>query len=439
MTLAGGSLERRIRRQLLAVLALLLAGLLVTLHLAVNAITRDFVLSRLQHDAENLIAALQRDADNGWSLPPTALPPVYQRVQSGHYYQLRGQDAEPMRSRSLWDLQPPMATLASGESRVAQLSGPASQHWLIWQQGFVKQGQAFVVWIAEDIDPLQSRQARYLAYLAGLGIGALLLLLWLQRRVLHRGFARLQPLQRALQAQQAGEQVDLPQQVPQEVVPLVEAIEQLLARSHERIARSRTALGNLAHELKRPLAQLQWLAEQAADDHRRQLQEVHDRLLQRIERELRRARIAGSPTPGRRFVPDEEIPVLVRLLERVAERPIDFASQLPQGALPYDRDDMLELLGNLLDNAWRHARSAVSLSIRRVDAGWCFLVEDDGNGVDDADLQRLTERGTRLDEDEQGHGIGLSICKAVVEGYDGSMGFERSPAGGLRAVVVLPG
>ncbi|MGE4417173.1 MAG: sensor histidine kinase [Marinobacterium sp.] len=434
------SLEWRIRRQLLLVLLLVMSGLLMLVHISVSHLTQNFVLSRLEHDAESLIAALERGGDGRWQLNETTLPQVYQRVHSGHYYVLAS-DTMTLRSRSLWDLETSTRTMPVGVSHSELKPGVGDQQWLIREQGFSKQGQGFSLWIAEDIADLQQEQRQFEAGLLLLLLLSLPLLLILQRRVLRSGFARLEPLRQSLARQQAGAEVEFPAEIPQEVVPLVETITQLLRRSGEQTSRSRMALGNLAHELKHPLQELQWLARQHPDpEQSAQLLRLYRQLHQRIDRELRRARIAGAPGPGRQFVPKDEVTHLVRLLQRIGRDDIDFKSELPPGAIPFDRDDMLELLGNLLDNAWRHACRRVQLHIQPDKDNihlWSILVEDDGKGVDDADLLRLSERGVRLDEQANGSGLGLSICRAVAESYDGELVFAASELGGLQVKVSL--
>lgn len=436
----SNSLEWRIRRQLLLVLLLVMTGLLVLVHISVSHLTQNFVLSRLEHDAESLIASLEQGADGQWRLHEAALPQVYQRVHSGHYYVIKG-GAVTLRSRSLWDLETSTRMMPVGVSRSELQPGVGDQQWLIREQGFSKQGQGFSLWIAEDIAALQQEQRQFELGLLLLLALSLPLLLILQRRVLRSGFARLEPLRQSLARQQAGAEVEFPADIPQEVVPLVETITQLLRRSGEQTARSRMALGNLAHELKHPLQELQWLARQHPDpEQSAQLLRLYQQLHQRIERELRRARIAGAPGPGRQFVPKDEVTHLVRLLQRIGRDDIDFESELPPGAIPFDRDDMLEMLGNLLDNAWRHAGRRVRLRIQPPGDNahlWSILVEDDGAGVGSADLLRLSERGVRLDEQADGSGLGLSICRAVAESYDGELVFAASELGGLQVKVSL--
>jgi len=438
----NSSLEGRIRRQLLLGLLVVMLVLLVVVHVSVTRLTQDFVASQLEDDAENLIAALEKDAQGRWMLNTDGLAQAYQRVHSGHYYMLYS-DIASFRSRSLWDVEPSVQPLVPGDSSVRIMSPTSDQHWLVVEQGFIKQGQPFTLWLAEDIAELKHDQERFelsLLLLLGLSVPALLLL---QRRVLHRGFARLEPLRQALAQQQAGETVALPGDVPDEVAPLVASITQLLHQSGQQIGRSRMALGNLAHELKRPLQQLQWMADQHPDPEQgMQLMQLYRELLQRVERELRRARIAGAPGPGRQFVPHDEVPHLIQLLERIGRNDLTFESSLPQGAMPFDRDDMLELLGNLLDNAWRHAASRVCLNIMpgggQDRQSWQLSVEDDGEGVASENMQQLSTRGVRIDESNgEGSGLGLSICRAIADSYAGQIEFSHSNMGGLRIEVTL--
>ncbi|MGL4449432.1 MAG: ATP-binding protein, partial [Shewanella sp.] len=109
--------------------------------------------------------------------------------------------------------------------------------------------------------------------------------------------------------------------------------------------------------------------------------------------------------------------------------------------LPFDRDDILELLGNLLDNACKHARKHIELHISQQHhprQGFSISIRDDGEGVSDAALTLIIERGIRLDESIQGHGLGLSICKDIVDSYQGELSFSRAKLGGLAAQVFLP-
>ena len=121
-----------------------------------------------------------------------------------------------------------------------------------------------------------------------------------------------------------------------------------------------------------------------------------------------------------------------------AEKPLNFKIDAPDQEIPYDRQDMLELLGNLVDNAGKWARSRVAITLR-YQGGLAIQVEDDGPGCSATELARLGERGVRLDERKEGHGLGLSIVSDMVEFYGGSLHYGRSATlGGFSAVVTIP-
>ena len=168
---------------------------------------------------------------------------------------------------------------------------------------------------------------------------------------------------------------------------------------------------------------------------------------ERVERELRRARLAGpgGQGAGARFNPGVELPTLVRMLKSVHhDRSLAFDVQGPERITPFDREDMLELLGNLADNACKWARAQVRIRVSeqgepgdpvRLD----ILVADDGPGCPDESLANLVQRGIRLDESRSGHGLGLTIVRDIVDLHGGRLVFGRSPQlGGLEVRVELP-
>jgi signal transduction histidine kinase len=159
-----------------------------------------------------------------------------------------------------------------------------------------------------------------------------------------------------------------------------------------------------------------------------------------IDRELRRARLAGGGSPGRCFRPHEDIPDLVAGIRTLyQDRSLEITTEIhaPE-RLPFDEEDMLELLGNLLDNAAKWARHCVHLGLH-----WGedlrVLVEDDGPGVEPAAAKVLSARGSRLDESIPGHGLGLSIVQEVVRMHGGRIDLGRSERfGGFAARIELP-
>jgi signal transduction histidine kinase len=240
-----------------------------------------------------------------------------------------------------------------------------------------------------------------------------------------------------------GEINALPEQVPDEVRPLVREINKLLHRQQQRLQRSREALGNLAHAIKTPLTLLQQITRENASKSSRTNSEdiTHciSRINELVDKSLRRARLAGDSLGASRFDLGKDLPMLVDTVQRLhKDKAVTFQQDIGRaGKLPLEQQDGMELLGNLLDNAWKWSRGRVRLTIAETGGVW-IRVEDDGQGVDATDLEMLTQRGVRHDESVPGHGIGLSIVKSLVEELGGSVTFGASrELGGLQVEVRL--
>ncbi|MEN9373066.1 MAG: hypothetical protein RIR79_618 [Pseudomonadota bacterium] len=267
--------------------------------------------------------------------------------------------------------------------------------------------------------------------LASLGIGTIL---FLQRAIIRHTFRQLDGIRLELQQLKAGQISQLNEEVPAEMESIVKEFNHLLRLMHDRLERSRNALGNLAHALKTPLC---WLKQYAGTLNNPAALTQCDRIQQLTERELKRARMAGLGKTMQYFDPYTELPLLIQVLRQVHSSPPQIA-QIDCKIDPTitrfgDREDMLELIGNLLDNACKWAQNHVQCHISLENHEVRIVIEDDGIGCNAAELQQLSERGVRLDETVEGHGLGLAICKDIVQLYDGALVFARSPSlGGLQ-------
>jgi signal transduction histidine kinase len=372
---------------------------------------------------------------------PNRIASVYHQPHSGHYYMFAVGDAPPVSSRSMWDFRFDLQRVAPGEARVRRIAGPAQQQLLLLTRGYRKQGQELTIAVAEDISAMEVDIRRYQLG-SGVALLALLaLLLVLQQRLVSRLFEHLEKVRNEVRAVARGDAGQLDEEVPSEVMPLVREVNRLLQLLGQRMQRSRNALGNLAHALKTPLNLLgQDLDELPPGELRNRLQHQAEQIRGLTERELRRSHLSGGGAPGQQFDAAAELPSLIQALRRMhGGKHLDIRSgTLPSQPLPLDRDDMLELLGNLLDNACKWARQVVLVDVEHP-GGARIRVEDDGPGVADEVLQQLTDRGVRIDEQVAGHGLGLAIVKDVVRLYGGTLHFDRSPTlGGLRVQVDLP-
>jgi signal transduction histidine kinase len=376
------------------------------------------------------------------SLGVSRIPPVYQQAYSGHYYAVRLPDGSVERSRSLWDRELAIPDLSPGSQRVDHAPGPEDQSLLVLAQGFEQGGKALVVVVAEDLTPLEDQISHFQWLLAALMLITAVLLLAGQKLILHRAFARLEPVRADIRRLADGEIANLREDVPSEVQPLVRELNRVIGLLAQRLERSRNALGNLAHALKGPLSLVTHHLEdnQAALD-RAAISTQAQRIRLLIERELRRARLAGIGQVGQLFDPAQDVPDLIRAVRRIhAERDLAIRFDNRTGSpLHLDREDLLELLGNLLDNACKWGQTEVIVRVQDHQRKTLISVEDDGPGVSDELVERLTRRGVRADESAEGHGLGLAIAKDMVKLYGGTILFGRSDElGGLRVSVELP-
>lgn len=439
------SLERRLHLVLGFTLGLTTAAVGLFGYRGLQSLTDAFVLSRLQHDAEVVLGAFRIKGDGRLGIGQRRLTPVYNEPDSGHYFKLQLDDGTAFSSQSLGNqgLEPP--PLVPGEETHWRQPGPGGQSLLVYAVGREAMGHRLTLAVAEDIGPLEAQLERFRILFLLAALGALVLLLIAQHWVVHRAFRRLQPVIKDIGRLEKGEIVRLSEDVPAEVQPLVSRFNRLLAVLSQHLERSRNAAGNLAHALKGPLNLLfQHLDGPDLADRpqlRDGMQAQARRIQTLIERELKRARFAGSGGPGRTFRPAEELPALRELLQhlyRDRDLVIDCRTSV-EGALNLDREDLLELLGNLLDNACKWAESRVECVLEVRDSRFEIRVEDDGPGCTDAELERISERGVRLDEGVEGHGLGLSIAKDIVKLYGGTLVFDRSSTlGGFRVRATLP-
>ena len=262
---------------------------------------------------------------------------------------------------------------------------------------------------------------------------------------IRRSLTAMAQLHARLTAVHRGEQREVAGRYPSEVQPLVDDLNALLAERDQRVQRALAKAGDLAHGLKTPLAVLARDAELAANaGHEPLAASVAaqvERMRRQIDYHLAHARAAaGGAGPGTRSLVAPSVDGLFRTLDRIhAERSIALRSAVPPGhAVRCRREDLDEMLGNILDNACKWGRSRVEVE-SEADGSWIVVtVDDDGAGLDPAMAAKVLERGVRADEHVEGTGLGLAIVRDLADIYGGSIELSRAPLGGLRARLQLP-
>jgi signal transduction histidine kinase len=234
---------------------------------------------------------------------------------------------------------------------------------------------------------------------------------------------------------------------PNEVQPLVDDLNALLDDREKAVKRAVATADDLAHGLKTPLALLAQEADCAGAAGNREMAQNIGQQVERMSRQvtyqLARARAAASGVSGAARCPVAPCAAaLVRTLSKLyAERALEISANIaPELCARVQRDDLDEMLGNLLDNACKWARSRIVVEASRIDGGALVVaVGDDGPGLSGTLRARVLERGVRADEGTPGSGLGLAIVCDLAELYGGSIALEESAFGGLLARVTLPG
>ncbi len=278
---------------------------------------------------------------------------------------------------------------------------------------------------------------------------SLIILLALQVWVMRRGLRPLSQLESDLKSLELGDIQCLKTSVPSELSPLVKEINHLHTALQSRMVRHRNALSDLAHSLKKPLTVIQQLSKDQRLNNLPEIQCILQRQAENTQsltkRILNRARLAGSVQAERPFDFKEDMAGLLDTLRMMYKNKalaidVKVADNLQ---CRFDREDMLELLGNLLDNACKWAKKQIQITIYQ-DANYQILkliiiIEDDGPGAPEDSLQAISQRGVRLDETVDGHGLGLAIVSDIVNCYEGEICAGKSAKlGGFKIEIRLP-
>ncbi len=439
------SLERQLQTSLAFVLLLILLSLVLIANFSTKSLLEEFVTSRLELDAERLLNTL--DINNKYpKVRYGRINPVYTSPNSGHYYAIKlSQSSDVLFSPSLNGKKliiPDDSELKhNAPTIVHDALGPEGQHLIIWTKAYNKNGQGVVISIAEDMSLLMKNRQHFSLLFIFMGVIGFLLMLVLQHFVIRRLFKHLDNSRQEIKQIESGERQQLSEDVPAEIYPLVKEFNHSLSLMQQRMERSRNSLGNLAHALKTPLSLLMQQLDSEIDLP--QAKRQAERIRQLTERELKRARMAGLGNTTQRFDPREELPTLIDVLKQAHQKTeLEVTLNIADSIGVFgDREDMLELLGNLMDNAYKWAESQVSISLRndKTNKNIIIKIEDDGAGQKAKELEKLTQRGVRLDETIEGHGLGLAICKDIVKLYAGTIQFDRSEKlGGFLVEITLP-
>ncbi|HEY8440021.1 MAG TPA: sensor histidine kinase [Xanthobacteraceae bacterium] len=406
-----------------------------------------------------LIADVATPEENAGKFPQSLGEPLFDLPLSGWYWQVTRLDAptpDVRSSRSLWDMSlPHLASLgissAPGGARAGYAQGPEGQELRIVERTLdLGQDGRYLVAVAGDAAEIENEIYSFDSALLGtFAVLAAVLLLTTTFQV-RFGLAPLKRISNGLAAIRAGSAERLEGAFPQEIAPLARETNALLDANREIVGRARTHVGNLAHALKTPISVILNEASAHGPDSfalkvREQTEIMRDQVTRHLERARLAARIAvvGTVTEVR-----EVVTALARTMEKIHhQRGIAIDIDAPEGVrFRGERQDLEEMVGNLVDNAfkWAQARVAVEVFSERADVKddrrtVRILIDDDGPGLSPQQREQVARRGRRLDETKPGSGLGLSIVVELASLYGGAVSLGTAPIGGLRAELILPG
>lgn len=414
---------------------------------------------------KTLIAELASPDETTEKLGQSMGEPLFELPLSGWYWQVTrlGTGSPDVKaSRSLWDaslphLQELGVPAALGGLRQSYALGPENQRLRIAERtvDLGEEGRFLVsvAGAASEID--EELRAFDWAIFITFAILAVVLLLTTLFQV-RFGLAPLKRISESLAAIRSGAAERLAGSFPEEIAPLARETNALIEANREIVERARTHVGNLAHALKTPLSVIVNEASgRAGDPLAEKVREQADIMRDQVARHLERARLAARYTTVGSVT--EVAPVttaLARTMEKIhRDRGIAIDVDVPADArFRGERQDLEEMVGNLVDNACKWARERVSISVLAPDYKAApapaapgdgepmlhIVVDDDGPGLDEQQRGEVGNRGRRLDETKPGSGLGLSIVMELTRLYGGELKLGTSPLGGLRAELVLP-
>lgn len=428
----------------------------VTLEGSFRASTEASFKERLQVHLNALIAAAEMD-ENGTFRLLNALPePRFFSERSGLYAKIVRNDGRVVWfSPSMQNITIPIqAGLGRGEGRYQFLTSSSNEPVLVYNLGLTwdeseksKEGYTFAV--AESMVRFNQQLSEFRQNLwAWLG-GVTLILLVMLTVILRWGLAPLREVAEDLQDIEAGRHQELHGKYPKELRGLTDNLNALIRTNREHEERYQASLGDLAHSLKTPLAVLRGAVEttnHSVEQLELTVDEQVERMDQIVQYQLQRAAPSGRTALMAPVDLEAMTSKIVSALDKVyADKNVQCKVEIEAGMeFRCQEGDMMELLGNLVDNAFKWSRQQIEIRIRREElsnqAEFCLLVEicDDGPGIDEKDLETVLARGGRLDPATKGHGLGLAMVQNIVELYQGELRIGRSVLGGAKVTLWLP-
>jgi signal transduction histidine kinase len=429
-----------------------IAALWITLLLIGGGIALDRVLSnsvsvnfdnQLEYVLNAMIATAEIGPDGEVRMNRPLGDQRFLEPKSGLYWQITGKDAIPFPSRSLWDRElKPGAGTGGPDVRFRDSNEFDGEQLRIAERSIILPDSQtrWNFMVAQDRESLDAQIRTLREVLISSFLLLALGLIILAALQTFYGLWPLRAVRRSIAGMRSGQQTRVAATLPDEVMPMVNELNDLLDHNEKQAEEARRHAGNLAHALKTPLTVIMNSATAKASDLDSTVIREATTMRRQVDHHLARARAVGrrGHAHSRANVWDS-----LESVERAVSRLYSHVRLDMTGeqhcAARVERQDLDEMLGNLIENAAKYGGGSVFVTVEDAGDFVEILVEDDGNGIPESERVRIFDRGARLDTGKPGTGLGLAIVRDVAEIYDGTVALEESEdLGGLLVRLALP-
>lgn len=432
-----------LKTRLLLAATLWLSAMLLMAGVAIPGLVRDYLDQELQqqlgYTMDEVVANLELNKQGNLDLTTPLSDPRYNQPYSGFYFSISSAD-QTMRSRSLWDR---TIKIKDNNKLHKRYYGAKKERLVAIERTIFLPGinSPINIIIGQDEDPIEQAMHSLIGQLwlilALLGVGILGLIVaqvsWSLRP--------LNQMQKELKQLKSGQRSTLEQQYPKEIAPLVDDLNALIFHYQELLDRARNHAGNLSHALKTPLSILKNEIAHLDTDDANKLTPSIKQIQSQIDYHLGRARMAGSMNIlAVKASPSERVDAISMAFDKVyASKELLLISELDPGLfVAVEQADLDEMLGNLLENAYKWAKGIIKVYSQPIDSHETYIIiEDDGPGIPQQLWDKAIKRGIRLDESTPGTGLGLNIVSEMAHSYRGQLTLQTSSLGGLKAILRL--
>ncbi|MEO0440586.1 MAG: HAMP domain-containing sensor histidine kinase [Pseudomonadota bacterium] len=424
------------------IVILLLGGGLLLDRVLVSAVTRNFD-NQLEYVLTAMIASAEIGPDGEIFLNRPLGDQRFYEPNSGAYWQISGQDKPDFYSRSLWDRRLEPNFDSSDTDVYITESNQFSDEPLRIVGRTIILPDSDTKWsfqVASAKESLTAQIAEIRAILINSFLLLALGLIGMAALQTLYGLWPLRKIRKAISEMRTGQQRRVNEPMPNEVTPMVEELNQLLEHNEKQAEEARRHAGNLAHALKTPLTVIMNSATAKADDLADTVIRESGVMRRQVDHHLARARAVGrrghAHSRARVWPSLQAVERAVGRLYKHVRIDIDGDKEV---AVSVERQDLDEMIGNLVENAAKYGGGSVFITVEAGDDFVDLLIEDDGRGIPEEERQRIFDRGVRLDTGKPGTGLGLAIVRDVAEIYEGTVSLEESEdLGGLLVRLRLP-